>query len=502
MDRIRKNPTLHGWQNALPDLKEIRPELRSLSSQFQLKLPVMESTGATLRISLGLPEPSGDFPRAAIEWTLQNILKPAGIEAVVLPVASDDVDISIQSGTNETEQISFPSGLDLWTRFARGEPVRKVNFVATVCAGQDVPALVTANGKIDLVATAFFFLSGYDERQTTRRDRHGRFVFEGSIADQLDCSKVPVVDYIRNHVLNLLVEKGLAPVRKHSWCICPTVDIDYTKKWRPGIVYREVVQSPLFNIRAESFRERTSRLARSAGQFVTNNRVYEDSLKFIRENIESHGGRGTFFFKGGGADPYDVRYRLSGQVKKFIRSAKKSGHEIGLHPSYWAAVDRERLHAEKKTLESVTGEPINVVRSHYLRWSEQTASMYVAAGFTVDSTLGYSETVGFRRGTCVPFVTFDFESGRSSRLTEHPLIVMESALFNRMYLGVEDAIKHTCELLDHARKVDGSPVVLWHNIIRDRVDCPGWDRHFVEVMHYAVESGAKVTAVSDNFCSE
>ena len=45
-----------------------------------------------------------------------------------------------------------------------------------------------------------------------------------------------------------------------TWAFCPTHDIDYLKKWRKGIVYREVVQRAVLNSESESIGRRGARV--------------------------------------------------------------------------------------------------------------------------------------------------------------------------------------------------------------------------------------------------
>ena len=408
----------------------------------------MATRRSTIHVSVNLHASRDDNVHQAIYWALNSLLRPAGIEIVESPHEPGIVygqatgrDHLVLNGDDKT-----------WLRFIAGERFRKDDFGTATCLGENIPVLLTMDGKPDFVATTFFFLSGYDEHQTIQRDRHGRFQFGGSLADQLCCSRIPVVDYVRQHILSLLDKRPRESVES-KWSICPTVDIDYIRKWSAGVTYREFVQSPLYNVRREPLAVRLRRAVSSGAQFVADHNVYKRSLTYIRKAIESRGGRGTFFLKGGAADPYDVPYKLTGWTGRFVREAQDARHEIGLHPSYWAASDCARLEAEKSRLEDLVRRPVTAVRSHYLRWSGNTRSLYAAAGFEVDSTLGYSDTIGFRRGTCLPFTLFDLDAWTPLDLVEHPLIAMDSALFNRMHLSVDEAVSQTQVLLDHVRRI-------------------------------------------------
>jgi hypothetical protein len=64
-------------------------------------------------------------------------------------------------------------------------------------------------------------------------------------------------------------------------------------------------------------------------------------------------------------------------------------------------------------------------RQHVLRWANpDTWRDWEAAGLSHDSTLAYSEAIGFRTGTCHPYRVFDLRE-RRLRVREVPFQVME-----------------------------------------------------------------------------
>src|SRR5690606_13805122 len=64
--------------------------------------------------------------------------------------------------------------------------------------GQTWPVLFPGEGGGDLVASAFFWLSGWQELTTTARDVHGRFPYAASLQAALGCVGQPLVDVYRN----------------------------------------------------------------------------------------------------------------------------------------------------------------------------------------------------------------------------------------------------------------------------------------------------------------
>ena len=74
---------------------------------------------------------------------------------------------------------------------------------------------------------------------------------------------------------------------------------------------------------------------------------------------------------------------------------------------------------------------------HYLRWCWPiTAYGWSKAGFDYDSTLTYANNPGFRCGTCHPFQMFDPLKKSKIGIKQKPLILMESSLIHKQYLGL------------------------------------------------------------------
>ncbi len=82
-----------------------------------------------------------------------------------------------------------------------------------------------------------------------------------------------------------------------------------------------------------------------------------------------------------------------------------------------------------------------------------------------------------------------------------PLCLMESAVFNRRALSTEEAIQESLNLLDTCQRFGGVAVMLWHNVLWDELDHPGWGAHFTATLDAAVEKGARITSLRDGLAS-
>lgn len=335
----------------------------------------------------------------------------------------------------------------------------------------------------DVLGSTFWWLSGAQERSASGAEM--RFPFSASLQAQLDCALVPVVDLYREWLGEALRGRGekvrLRQWNGRDWALALTHDVDAVATNR----LRSLIGDTLRGHPIRGFQ----RLFGPDWRW--------QSLLDLRALALSHGVGATYFFKGGATAKQDVPYSLDGSdVSAFLREAGGAGFEIGLHPSYGAAAHSSHLLTERARLAQAIGDVPTLVRMHYLRWSEpDTPAMLSAAGFRADSTLGFSKSVGFRRGTCHPFRLYDAASDEPSDLWEVPLVVMDTTLFQHRKLTIEQAENRAMEALHAVKRVGGCAVVLWHN---DMGEGKAWSARLGvldRLLDFAQKEGGEVGAL-------
>ena len=425
-----------------------------------------------------------------IRYVLRTMLRPHGIEPDFMPVEHLPTDRpSIAYAPHEVET-----------------PASAVRFYASPAAAacfeglpEEIPAATNPlelfsdeGGRPDTLASAFFWLSGAQEYAIRVRDEHGRFNYNGSFTERLGTADEPVVDVLSDSIAAQLAERGVVVVRPEydgrSWALCPTFDIDYVRRLRPGILWRDLRRTI-----AEPAHFRRVIAQQRRGD------PYRRSMLTLRDEVVRRGGTATWFMKAGASSGQDVPYRLdSGFLRRFFEGVRMAGSEIGLHPSYHAAHDPRRLAEERRRLSDAAGVAPLAIRSHYLRFDlERTPSLQIEAGFRIDSTLGFPDREGFRFGTCRPFRLFDLRARRELDIVEVPLAFMDAALFNRTGYTIDEAVDRTIRLMDRCRRHGGICVGLWHNVVDDEADFPGWHRHFIAALDHAVDNEAAMVSLGE-----
>lgn len=195
-------------------------------------------------------------------------------------------------------------------------------------------------------------------------------------------------------------------------------------------------------------------------------------LPDIRKLEEEHGCRSTFHFYGGPGgyqrtppqvllDPtYSVcEPRLANE----IRLLAASGWNIGLHQAFGSWRDAESMIREKERLEGETGSKVVRCRQHWLRFSwDKTWQAQEAAGFEIDSTLGFNDRPGFRNGCALNFHPWDRDRGHPMKMSAIPLVLMDSHLYDYGLLPEEARNVEMARWVDEVKAVNGVASFVWH----------------------------------------
>lgn len=309
---------------------------------------------------------------------------------------------------------------------------------------------------IDLVASAFFMLSRWEEVVTTDRDAHGRFPASASTAVKHGFLNRPVVDEYAALIRHFLLQLGwYESFPEKTFTVVPTHDVDHPRLW----------WNPMdrFRTLAGSFRRKHS-LAEIRWWFRQTRDPY-DTFDTFMDLSEQNGWISRFNFMGLRPKSSDAWYPPDHPlVTSLIKRIRERGHVIGFHPSYEAFEDENLFKNELQSIRQVSGEAVLTGRQHYLRFAvPETWNRWQNAGLKTDSSMGYAEMPGFRCGICRSFPVFDVLKREKLNLLEQPLMFMDVSLALYQKTTVEEALKQALALRAQVEKHRGEWVVLWHN---------------------------------------
>jgi hypothetical protein len=342
----------------------------------------------------------------------------------------------------------------------------------------------------DIVASSFYFLSHWQELVTSRRDIHGRFPYQDHICHKLGCFDRPVVDdYL--HMLELVLDKvsrrvGREFYRTTLWpdgrqfAVALTHDVDWIQKFTPRYFLSLLVQP--------------DKLRRDWTQIQGYLRKDKDPYDNIEEIValeRLYKSKSTFFFLAARRNVFDGKCLSANyppiipRVAALCKWIESEGGEVGLHSSYLSVDQLAYLREEKEALEAVA--QVQGVRQHYLRVDvEKTLGILEAVGLQYDTSLGFSDRVGFRASFSFPYHPYCVAQDRPFNVLEIPLVVMDATLRSEG-LCCEEALEKSLSTLETVRASGGCCAVLWHNNIFDAAQYPGYDKVYEGILAWIVE---------------
>lgn len=317
----------------------------------------------------------------------------------------------------------------------------------------------------DLIASAYFLLSRYEEMMRRRvRDKHGRFPGRESLPYQAGFIHRPVVDEYGMLLRKWLKQSNiqLSDTPKTIRCIRLTHDVDEPFAYRS---WRNLVRG-IKEGKSIRYLLRTKYGKLENDPFYTFPWLLETDTS-IREVLAEKCDICLFFKAGGNAPQDKPHYDLrSNDLRHLNRLLAIHNGKAGLHSSYEAGKNPSCIPTEKARLEKALGQEIVFNRHHFLASREpEDMAQLEGAGITDDFTMGYADVAGFRLGTARPVRWINAAQQTLSNLVLHPLTIMDVTLSETNYMGLSavEAQNYCIKLIEEIKKTNGELTLLWHN---------------------------------------
>ncbi|MFD2515532.1 polysaccharide deacetylase family protein [Pontibacter locisalis] len=310
----------------------------------------------------------------------------------------------------------------------------------------------------DIIASAFYLLSGWQEYYGVERDKFGRYTYKASVQAKYGFVTKPVVNYYLDLLREVVEQVHQVDLHHSIWgefsfATCLTCDVDRLQTaWR---------SSGKQHLRAGKVKDLLALLLRkSVGKDAWYN------LHEVAGIADRYGAKATFFFL-----PSDQRYNgypnadydlTKPKYQKLIQTMAETAHEVGVHGSFGTGNDLVQLKADIRKL------PVQVKgnRFHYLCYQpEKTEQVLQQSKLEYDTTLGFAEHFGFRNSFCHPFYPFDFKNRKSSPYLELPLLLMDTTLYNIAYMDMKssEVLEAVRPMIAEVKRFGGLFTILWHN---------------------------------------
>ena len=310
----------------------------------------------------------------------------------------------------------------------------------------------------DIFAASFYLLSRYEEYLPHVNDEYGRFLASESMAYKNDFLQQPVIDiwaYKLKAVLEAKFETYQFP--KQQYKIQPVIDVPMAYYFRNKGLIRTIggIVSDLVRLRLKRLYQR--------GLVLTGfKRDPYDTFKWIIAKQKAHKFKFVVFFLIGDYSTYDKNISIN--KKQFISLIKSVADycHVGLKASYLSLDNIKILKKQKKKIESVVNYDLKASRNSFSKLNLPSSYRnLIELEVKQDFTMGYINELGFRAGTCTPFLFYDLDYEIQTPLQIHSFHCLDAALLK--YQSQLDKKETLQRLIHNVKSVNGTFTPVFHN---------------------------------------
>lgn len=295
----------------------------------------------------------------------------------------------------------------------------------------------------DVFAASFYLLSRYEEYVSTERDEHLRFQGKSSLAYKCGFLDRPLIDEWAYELAGVIKERyPKFEIKKREFKYIPTLDIDRPFYFRNEGWIKKLAKFALGGFKKDPFD------------------IYEQVASWDHK----YGLKTVYFFLMGTKHLNDVSPGGGNKLYQTVIKRAATNHQIGIHPSYYAALNPDEVISETELLAKVIDLEVKKSRQHFLMLRlPETYRALIDAGIKSDYTLAYADVAGFRASTCTPLFWYDLKAEEITDLLICPTAVMDQTLRRYMALSPKHALQYIKVLMNNVKAVNGTFVSLWHN---------------------------------------
>jgi len=310
----------------------------------------------------------------------------------------------------------------------------------------------------DIFAAAFYLLSRYEEYLPHVNDEYGRFLATESLGEKENFLDQPIVDiwaYKLKAVLQQRFPDYEFPERHYN--VTPLIDIPAAFKYK----YRGLLRT-IGGILSDFFRFRFKQLYERLLVLSGLKKDPFDTFNWLINRQKSVSFKFIVFFLVGDYSTYDKNININ--KRGFVSLIKSISDycNIGLKASYFALDNFEILKKEKLTLEQITNTKLEAIRNSHSKLNLPTTYRNaVKLEVTRDYTMGYTNRLSFRAGTCTPFLFYDLDYEVQTPLQVNPYHCMDFALLK--YESQLDKEEHLQRFMHKIKQVNGTFCPVFHN---------------------------------------
>jgi len=345
----------------------------------------------------------------------------------------------------------------------------------------------------DLLKTAFYLLSGYQEFMPFKGDHLGRFTYDESIQKELNIAVNPIVNEYFEIIKKAIKEfcerhnrdfKSKSFSGENDFSFLLTHDVDRVDKW----TFMEVKRRLKMLIRS-GFTKHWKYLFEAIINFNSRENPYWN-FEWMKSLEQKLGVNSIWFFLPQGHKQIDAYYSFNeSRIQNLAKYFQDYGDEIALHGTFISREDFNTMQSNFEEVKKLSGKPVSASRQHWLSFKYPTTFQIIEKlGLKNDSSWGFAEHCGWRNSYCLPFRPYDLENDRIMDIWELPLNAMDVTFFQYMDLSLSEAKQAFEEMIYTCKKYNGLFVLLWHNSFFEETVYPGLVGFYKEILEMILEN--------------
>lgn len=309
----------------------------------------------------------------------------------------------------------------------------------------------------DIFSASFYMISRYEEYLPHVKDETGRFMASESLAFKEGFLHQPVVDmwtYIFKEKLLEAFPEMIFPEKKLT--VHPVIEAAQPYAYRQKGIFRSFVGYTNSLLQGK-FRNIIARTQVLSGF----KRDPLDTFKWIVNTATRSKFNLTVFFLLGNSLIFDESMNTHRQKFKMLIKYVSDYKEVGLIFSFNALSNYEMLKTEKRRMEEITNRSLgSSMNSEYLVNLPDIYRHLVELEVKKDYTMVFRDTVGFRAGTCTPFLFYDLDYEVKTPLVVHPAAMTTFGFHKKYASDIEKTVSNTIKAV---AEVNGTFTMIFSN---------------------------------------
>lgn len=328
----------------------------------------------------------------------------------------------------------------------------------------------------DIFSAGFYLLSRYEEYLPHVKDERGRYPVSESLGYKEKFLQQPVIDIwaykfkrvLKEHFPN--IEFASKKMNVH-----PVI-----KAVEPYAYEHKGFFRSFIGYLSDLLRFRILQITRRTQVVLGVRRDPNNTFKWIINRAKRSKNPLSIFFLLGEAATFKESINTHRQKFKMLIKYVSDYKEVGLLFSMSALDEHTILKKEKEQLEEITNRTLlSTMGSHYLVNLPDFYRDLVELEVKRDFTMVYKNMVGFRAGTCTPFLFYDLDYEIKTPLIIHPLAMTTLALTGKSDREINKTID---TVMNSVKKVNGTFSMIFSNTDFSSERDKTWRKIFSEKM--------------------